>query len=110
MAGTPSAHADNAQDVVFLALLEEHGIQGNVLGIPWAHRVCDNTDAWQASGYPLGSALVTEVNRVYAETDRYFTRDSAEWFVAISVVTYCPWNNPSSGGSGTDGPGTGTLA
>ena len=85
----PLAQADNYQDMMFLKMLERHDIQARTMGIPWGHGVCADLDA--------GLSAVEEVGIVYRATDWDFTWDHAEWFVAIAITVYCPWNSTVEG-------------
>jgi hypothetical protein len=75
-------------DSNFVNLLAEHDIQPNGLGITWAHQICDNLDH--------GSDPVTEVEKVFGATGLDMTEEKSRWFVAASIVVYCPWNNPAN--------------
>lgn len=75
-------------DSEFVNLLAEKGISANDLGITWAHQICDHLDH--------GSDPVTEVEKVYGATGLDMTEEKSRWFVASSIVVYCPWNDPSN--------------
>lgn len=85
--GAGAANADNSQDIQFMQLLDAHNIQTNELGVLWAHQICANIDA--------GSTPGSQVGEVYRLTARNFTYDMSLWFMAASIVEYCPWNAPA---------------
>jgi hypothetical protein len=85
---TAIARSDT-QDSEFVNLLAEKGISPNSDGIGVAHQICDHLDH--------GSNLNVEAGKVYAATDSSMDMDKSEWFVAASVVVYCPWNDPTQG-------------
>jgi hypothetical protein len=90
-----NAKADNSQDVQFLALLQQHDIESNALGIPLGHAVCTDVDAAQAQGVSLRSALINEVRAVYRVTPLDFDMDHSISFVAAALLVYCPWDLPA---------------
>lgn len=99
LVGAGTAHADNYQDVQFLALLEAHGVQANMLGIPMAHGVCNNINAYRYSS-GLWPATEYAIRQVYNTTDYSMTWDLSSWFTASAVVVYCPWNQlPDNSGT-----------
>ena len=94
----------------FITTLQSHGIQGNLLGIPWAYGICSNITSRMSSGWTLNNATMQSVNDVYLGTAANFDYESSMWFVAASIVTYCPWNQLSTSGTGPIGGDQGFLA
>lgn len=91
IAATPTAHADTASDALFLQQLANHNFSAMTGGqglLTAGQSVCS-----ALSAMPLTVDNARYEVGVIQANNRALTWDGAEWFVAISVVTLCPWNN-----------------
>lgn len=80
------AQADFHQDVQFMALLDSHHIEVVDNNTSWAHGVCNGLDQ--------GYTPQQETEAVYRASP--LNHDDSMWFVAASMVVYCPWHQGQS--------------